>query len=307
MAQNQYKQLADKYKFINKMGSGSFGEIYLAQDKYNKKEYAAKIETKNSKSRLPDEHEIYKKLKKRGIKCGIPKIINFIETPKQNILIMQLLGKDLDDLQKTNGGKFDLGTVLKIGIEAITLLENLHKAGIIHRDIKPNNFMSGKGDDARTLYIMDFGLSKQFTTNGKHIALKVERELVGTARYASINVHLGLEPSRRDDLEAVGYMLIYFIKGNLPWQGLKEKKNEDKIKLIGDTKMYTPLPKLCKDLPECFSEYIKYCRKLNFDEEPNYEILKGLLLDEARLKNIPLEYCWLKQEVKEEVNACIKN
>lgn len=289
----QYKQVADKYKYINKIGSGSFGEVYLAQDRKTKKNYAAKIETKNNKSRLKDEYDIYRKLKKKGLVFGIPKIVNFIETPKQNILIMQLLGKDLNELHKDNGCRFNMGTVLKLGISIITLLENLHKVGFIHRDIKPNNFLAGYQKDSDNVYIMDFGLSKQYiTTNGKHIEYKAERELVGTARYASIGVHMGFEPSRRDDLESVGYMLIYFLKGVLPWQGLKDKKNENKIELIGNTKMSTSLQKLCRDLPQCFSNYIKTCRKLDFEEGPDYDMLKKIFYDEATKNNIELEYCW---------------
>lgn len=284
--------VSDKYKYINMLGSGSFGEVYLAQDKKTKKLYAAKLEPKNKKSRLKEEYSTYIKLKKKGLKFGIPKIFDFLETQKNNIMIMQLLGKDLDQLQTENGGSFDLATVLKIGIDIISLLENLHIAGFIHRDIKPNNFLSGYENDSNNLYVMDFGLSKQYIVGSKHIPYKVEKELVGTARYASINIHDGIEPSRRDDLESVGYMLIYFLKGSLPWQGLKEKKGEDKIKLIGNTKRWTKISKLCDNLPQCFSEYIKYCRKLSFIDTPDYNYLKKLLIDEAINSNLKLEFCW---------------
>lgn len=293
---SQYKQVGDKYKFINKIASGSFGEVYLAQDRATQKTYAAKIETKSAKSRLHDEHLIYKNLRSKGLKKGIPKILDYIEAKKQNILIMQLLGKDLDSLHIEYNKKFDIGTVLKLGIDIINLLENLHKAGYIHRDIKPNNFLTGYENDNHNLYIMDFGLSKQYIVNGKHISIKIERDLVGTARYASINVHLGIEPSRRDDLMAVGYMLIYFLQGKLPWQGLKEKKNEDKIQLIGDTKLHTHIRKLCDGLPTCFANYLEYCKRLNFTDTPDYEYLKSLFLDEAKQSNISLKYCWTNIE-----------
>lgn len=291
-----YNIVSDKYKYIDVLGSGSFGEVYLTQDRQTKKMYAAKLELKGKKSRLKDEYEIYMKLKRKGLKVGIPKIIDYLETQKNNIMIMQLLGKDLDELHKKNGCIFDLATVLKIGIDIINLLQNLHKTGFIHRDIKPNNFLSGIGEDVSTLYVMDFGLSKQYITGSKHIPHKVEKELVGTARYASINVHYGIEPSRRDDLESVGYMLIYFLKGSLPWQGLKEKKGEDKIKLIGDTKRWTSLTKLCKDIPDCFAKYLKHCRQLSFEEQPDYEYLKKILKDEAIASNLELKFCWNCEE-----------
>ena len=283
--------LADKYKFINKIGSGSFGEVYLVQDNLNKN-YAAKIEEKRSNSRLKEEYEIYKKLKKNGVSDGIPKITTFLETPNYNVLIMQLLGNSLDELLESHGGTFDLGTVLKLGIDIITLLEKTHIAGFIHRDIKPNNFLVGYKKNSNTLYIMDFGLAKQYINHEKHISIRVERSLVGTARYASTNVHMGIEPSRRDDLESVGYMLVYFLKGKLPWQGLKKQKNVDQIKLIGDTKMFTSLKRLCENIPACFVEYINHCKKLNFDEAPDYEYLKSLFIQTAIDKNVQLKYCW---------------
>lgn len=294
----ELKRVDDKYKYINLLGSGSFGEVYLTQDKNTKMLYAAKLENKGKKSRLKEEYNTYKKLSKKGVNSGIPKAIEFVETQNKNILVMQLLGKDLDELQKTNGGTFDIGTVLKIGIEIISLLQKLHEAGFIHRDIKPNNFLSGHDSDNKTLYIMDFGLSKQYIVGSKHIPYKMEKDLVGTARYASINVHDGLEPSRRDDLESVGYMLVYFLKGVLPWQGLKEKKGEDKIKLIGNTKRWTSLAKLCGTVPECFSNFIRYCRKLNFTDTPDYEFLRNLFRIEAEKNNIILQYCWANDIVK---------
>lgn len=283
--------VSNEYKLLREIGSGSFGEVYLAKNKENEK-FAAKIEKKGTHSRLKDEYNFYKKLYNRGLKSGIPKIISFIETPNCNMLVMELLGKNLDELLEENSGIFDLSTVLKIGINIIDLLKCIHDVGFIHRDIKPNNFMTGYKSSSRNLYIVDFGLSKQYINQKEHINFKIERSLVGTARYASINVHMGFEPSRRDDLEAVGYMLIYFLKGKLPWQGLKKDKNDDHVKLIGDVKMYTDIKKLCEDIPVCFGTYISYCKKLQFDETPNYNYLKKLFVNEANEQKIDLKYCW---------------
>ena len=284
--------LNDKYKLIKEIGSGSFGKVYFAVDRATKHNYAVKLEDKTSKARLLDEYNIYKKLEKNGLKLGIPKIVEFLEMPKTNCMVMQLLGESLDDIFVENDNIFDTGTVLKLGVEIVNLLSYVHMVGFIHRDIKPNNFMIGK-NNRNELYIMDFGLSKQYVTNDKHIEMRLEKDLVGTARYASINVHMGIEPSRRDDLESVGYMLIYFIKGRLPWQGLKKKnKNDDQITLIGNTKMMTHVKKLCQDIPDCFMEYLQYCKNLHFNDTPNYNYLKALFVDAGKKMKIPLRYCW---------------
>lgn len=292
--QTKISYLSQKYKLINEIGSGSFGEVYLAEENATNKFYAIKIEEKKKNSRLKDEYNIYKKLKDNGILSGIPKISNFIETTKYNIMVMQLLGKSLDCLLTEFDGKFDLQTVLKLGINIINLLRQIHDAGVIHRDIKPNNFLIGRDDD-QELYIMDFGLSKQYIVKNEHIKMHIERSLVGTARYASINVHIGIEPSRRDDLESVGYMLIYFLKGRLPWQGLKKKEGIDQVKVIGNAKMYVSIKKLCENIPKCFLQYIEYCRNLQFDEIPDYDHLINLFKSCPSIDNNicdQLKYIW---------------
>jgi serine/threonine protein kinase len=285
----------NNYRLLDKLGSGSFGEVYLLYDKVDGERYACKTELKSDKSRLKGEYNIYKRFAARNIKC-IPTIYKYYETTDYNMLVMQLLGKSLDTIFEDCKKKLDIGTVMKVGIMIISHLEELHRAGFIHRDIKPNNFMFGLHDNANKLYVMDFGLSKKWYVKGDHIQYRTGRSMVGTARYASTNVHLGAESSRRDDMESVGYMLIYLVKGSLPWQGLKKKTKGDKTDHIGDKKMMVDLKFLCSGLPSCFYEYINYTKNLRFNDKPNYEYLRELFFNSANAQNIKLKYFWEKSD-----------
>jgi len=286
--------LSEKYIIIEKIGSGSFGEVFVAEERLNKKKIAAKVESNKKSSRIENEYKIYKYLENKGFEKGLPKVYNLYKTENYNIMFMQLLGPSLDDKFTENKKKFKISTVLLLAIELISLLEKLHKSNYIHRDIKANNFLIGMTDPEQ-IYIMDFGLSKKYMNWGRHIDLKVDRSLIGTARYASINMHMGLEPSRRDELESIGYMLIYFIKGILPWQGIKKVNGKSHIKMIGEMKMSISVEKLCENLPECFCKYLKYCKNLKFDEEPDYEYMKNIFLETAERYKIKLIYEWIAQ------------
>jgi len=294
-------KLCNKYIIIKKIGSGSFGDVYLSIDSDNNY-YAIKTEQKkhHKKSKLKEEYIIYNNLHNNGFIEGIPKIYDFMRTsfPKTgdyNILVMELLGENLENLFISAKKKFNLATILKIGFDAISLLEKLHEYGYIHRDIKPANFLIGKSNPNQ-LYIMDFGLSKKYEKHGKHIKLYTNNSLVGTARYASINVHMGMECSRRDDIESVGYMLLYFFLGVLPWQGYKKNrnKNDKKFTDIGDKKKMTDfLAKEYNNVPKCFFDIIRYARLLKFTEEPDYEYIKNLFLNTAKNNKIKLKYQWI--------------
>jgi serine/threonine protein kinase len=272
--------LSDNYIILKQIGSGSFGEVFLAQRK-DGGYVAAKIEEKNRLPRILNEYKIYRYLDNKGFKIGLPKIYDFYQTPSYNIMFMQLLGPSLEDLFNKYGRQFKQETVSKLADQLITLLESLHKAHFIHRDIKPNNFLIGR-ENSDQLYIMDFGLSKKYMNYTTHIPFRDKRSLIGTARYASINMHFGIEPTRRDDLESVGYMLIYFLKGSLPWQGMRKKRSLSNLEKIKDMKVCIKLEELCSGLPACFSSYLAYCRKLKFDEEPDYEYLRGLFANSTK-------------------------
>ena len=295
---NNKNVIKDLYDIIEKIGSGSFGDVYLSVNKLNPlKKIAAKVEKKNSKKeRVYNEYKIYRKLHKRENMYGIPKVYEFVQTADYNIMFMELLNVSLDEKFVELKKKFELGTVIKLGIDIVKLLRVCHVNNYIHRDIKPNNFMIGRDENINKIYIMDFGLSKRYIDKeGNHIKFHKNRSLIGTARYASINMHMGIEPSRRDDLESVGYMLVYFLKGVLPWQGLKKKsKGKKHLGEIGNIKMSTSLDLLCDELPNCFKDYLKYCRELGFDEDPNYEYLLLLFKKTAEDLGLDLNYEWIK-------------
>lgn len=283
--------LIDSYILIEEIGAGSFGEVYLAKSKKTHVMVALKVENRKKQSRIENEYKVYKKIHKKGFTTGIPQIYDFIQTPVYNIMCMELLGPSLEDLYNTYNRKLNIITILKLGIDIVTLLEKLHKCEFIHRDIKPNNFLIGL-ENKSNMYIMDFGLSKRYKLKDIHIKLREGRSLIGTARYASINMHMGIEPSRRDDLESVGYMLIYLFQPKLPWQGLKKTKNTSHIDVIGEKKLCTTLDTLCKNMPKCFKDYIIHCRNLKFDENPNYSYLKQLFINECISMNKLPEYEW---------------
>lgn len=152
----------------------------------------------------------------------------------------------------------------------------LHDHGYIHRDLKPENFVIGLKENMNNIYLIDYGLSKAYCdiNTMEHILFKKSAKLVGTIRYASTNLHLGYEQSRRDDLEALGYILIYFLKGKLPWQGLKTETKEERYKKIGEIKAEITSSKLCDELPNVMVDYIKYCKSLTFEQIPDYNNLR---------------------------------
>jgi serine/threonine protein kinase len=298
------KLLEDEYIFQWKIGHGSFGEVWKVTEKTTNNEMAFKIEEKKdimsskSKSMLRYEYKIYMNMEKTGLVRVVPKVYKFMSTPRYNIMVMELLDKSLEKIFNENNKSFPLGTILWLGINMVELLESIHKTGYLHRDIKPNNFMFRKLDNNKLeMCIMDFGLAKKYLEqddkkNKIHIPLKTGRSLIGTARYASTNIHMGIEPSRRDELMSIGYILVYFCNGKLPWQGLKKKSGIDHIENIGEKKMGISIDKLCKNLLPCFKDYLKYCSSLKFEEEPNYKYLKDLLKNSANENKLKLDYIW---------------
>merc|ERR1711953_301476 len=190
-------------------------------------------------------------------------------------------GPSLEDLFSFCNRKFSLKTTLMLADQMINRVEYMHAKNFIHRDIKPDNFLIGLGKKANQVHVIDFGLAKKYRDpkTQQHIPYREGKNLTGTARYASVNTHLGIEQSRRDDLEAVGYVLMYFNRGALPWQGLKANSKKEKYEKIMEKKMSTPIEVLCKHFPTEFVTYLNYCRSLRFEDRPDYAYLRRLLKD----------------------------
>lgn len=182
----------------------------------------------------------------------------------------------------------------------------------MHRDVKPDNFLIGVGANAHVIYIIDFGLAKHYCNpkNGMHIPYRDKKSLTGTARYASLNTHNGIEQSRRDDLECLGYILVYFMKGSLPWQGLQAKDRKEKYEKIRLRKANTTIDKLCEGMPGEFATYIKYCRSLKFEEAPNYAYARKLFekrfAEEKYTTDYQFDWVILKNLKKGSDNEAIK-
>ncbi len=207
-------------------------------------------------------------------------------------MVMDLLGPSLEDLLSYCGRKFSLKTVAMIGDQMISRVEYCHTHHFLHRDMKPDNFLSGAGKKASMVYLIDFGLAKRFRDpkTGEHIPYRDNKSLTGTARYASVNTHLGIEQSRRDDLESIGFILIYFLKGTLPWQGLQAKTKKEKYDRIKEKKVNTTIESLTRGAPEEFNAYLTYCRRLKFEEKPDYNYLKKLMRDCMHRHGLDYDY-----------------
>ena len=268
-----------KYRLSRKIGSGSFGDIYLGVNVTTGEEVAIKLEsTKTRHPQLLYESKIYRILY-GGI--GIPNVRWFGIEGDYNVMVLDLLGPSLEDLFNYCNRTFKLKTVLLLANQLLTRLEFIHTKSFIHRDVKPDNFLIGPNRLSHVVYIIDFGLAKRYRDprTHRHIPYREHKNLTGTARYASINTHIGIEQSRRDDLESLGYVLMYFLRGSLPWQGLKAHSKKQKYERILEKKMATSPELLCRGFPTEFRSYFEYCRALRFDDRPDYSYLKRLFSD----------------------------
>ncbi|KIK62472.1 hypothetical protein GYMLUDRAFT_164614 [Collybiopsis luxurians FD-317 M1] len=266
------------YRVGKKIGEGSFGVVFEGTKMLSNTPVAIKFEPRKSDApQLRDEFRSYRTLNGTP---GVPQVHHFGQEGLHNVLVIDLLGPNLEDLFDMCGRKFTIKTVCMAAKQMVTRVQAIHEKSLIYRDIKPDNFLIGVpgSKNANTIYIIDFGMAKHYRDpkTKVHIPYRERKSLSGTARYMSINTHLGREQSRRDDLESLGHVFMYFLRGGLPWQGLRAATNKQKYEKIGEKKQTTPISELCDGFPEEFAIYMNYVRKLGFEETPDYDFLREL-------------------------------
>ncbi|PCH42511.1 kinase-like protein [Wolfiporia cocos MD-104 SS10] len=266
------------FRVGKKIGEGSFGVVFEGTNMLNTQPVAIKFEPRKSEApQLRDEYRSYRTLNGTP---GVPQVHYFGQEGLHNVLVIDLLGPNLEDLFDMCGRKFTIKTVCMAAKQMVTRVQAIHDKSLIYRDIKPDNFLIGVpgSKTANTIHIIDFGMAKHYRDpkTKVHIPYRERKSLSGTARYMSINTHLGREQSRRDDLESLGHVFMYFLRGGLPWQGLRAATNKQKYEKIGEKKQSTPIEELCEGFPEEFSIYMNYVRKLGFEETPDYDFLRDL-------------------------------
>jgi serine/threonine protein kinase len=263
--------IANKYKLLKAIGEGAFGQIYEAENIRTRERIAIKSEPIDSEFKmLKHETKIYQIL---DCCTGFPQVKWFGIQEGKYFMALTLLGPSLTTLKKIppttpkdpSSNPFSLVNILLLSKKMVERLEFIHSKGILHRDIKPDNFLI-KDEE---LYLIDFGLCKKWKNNeGSHIKERSQRSPLGTVNYISVNVQQGIEPSRRDDLESVAYIILFLLlkSGELPWAQIQNHQEmvQQKIKLLE------------QNIPAFLKDYLIYCRSLGFYERPDYEYLKGL-------------------------------
>lgn len=272
-----------RYKMGRKIEAGAYGEVFRGKNVRTGEKLAIKRElSKGSKEYLTSEALFLAEL---AADVAVPVVHWHGFSHGANFLVMEYLGLSVGDLFQSCSCQFGLKTVLMLADQMITRLEEVHRHGIVHRDVKPDNFIMGRGRRAIDLYIIDFGLAKKFrdAETNLHIPFQTHLRLTGTPRFASVAA-FDSEQSRRDDLESLGYTLVFLLRGSLPWQGSQRKKvgssnSAEDLEEVRDMKANLSLPDLCRGCPAEFVDFLAYCKKLDFQATPDYDHLRHMFRD----------------------------
>ena len=293
------QMIQNQWQVVDLVGHGGFGEVYKGTDTRNNRPVAIKVEPRTPRSWLYHEARIMKDLNVQGVR-GVPSLHYFGEEPNldHRFLIMSFLGLSLEDLHERHQ-RFSLKTTLMLMYQMVSLLQRLHAAGYVHRDLKPDNFLLGS--DAKTLFIIDFGLSNKYVTtdaenNTIHKPMQTDRPFIGTTRYASLNTHKGVSQSRRDDLESLIYIGVYMYRGRLPWTGLNINDRDAKERKIGEMKDQLTPEQICSRCPVVFPKLLAYARQTQFEDALEYDIIRSLInqtLDRELGERFDHQYDWI--------------
>ena len=295
-----HKLIFNKYRLKSLIHSSNLGKLYEGINEKENTPVAIKMEKRNKNSNIL-ESEAYFLMNLRGY--GIPKIITYGHHGLYNVLIEELLGLSIEKLLSSRRAKkFNLKDICMLALQALDRLEFIHSKLVIHRDIKPSNFAIGR-KEPELIYLIDFGLSRKYKSSrtGKHIQFLNKKLIYGSAIFLSINGNKGYEQSRRDDLESLGYMLIYLANGGIPWYYITNLNISIQKKFFLTYKMKNSITTeaLCKGLPKEIVTYLNYCKKLYFEQDPDYNYLRSLfyvILFQINQKN-DLKFYWIAQKI----------
>lgn len=259
-------------KLIDK---GSFGDIYQVKNQDTGESLALKVEKLASpKQFLQRESRILRILEGPPF---IPRVYYFGKDTQNTYMVINLLGPSLEVIFRSFSNRLPLSLLLQITVKLLTIFEYIHSCGYVHRDIKPENFLFDLGGVDCELFVIDFGFAKRYLDNLKqHVEIKEGKRMIGTARFVSVNTHLGKRQSRRDDLEALCYMLVYLGKGTLPWLHIRTASTNTQYEKILTLKQSTDPQTLCEGLPESFTHFLTYTKSLSFSDTPDYQALKNM-------------------------------
>lgn len=287
--------IGQHFKVLRKLSQTVFSSIYLAEDTRDSSKIVLKLESKRSKiKQLRDEYKFYKKFKDY---FGFPRMVYYGRESDYQVLGIEKFDNNLEELLTRCHRRFSMKTVLLLADQMISRVEIMHKRGYVHKDLKPENFMIR----GQVLYLIDFGTVKRYRdASWRHIPATRDAPFVGSTRFSSIRSLRNYESSRRDDMEAIGYILMYFLRGSLPWIGIVGRHFQDQADKIATMKeKVTPLT-LCRGVPSEFMRYFEKVMRLNHEEEPDYAGYRKMFRELGLRENICYDFKYDWDNLEEE-------